>query len=368
MKHKRIVISVALATIMLVAVCAVCVNPLSVSAATSTTATNTQSGIHFGPASAASAPSAQSGKAIVKAPGLVGSSILGAPAITTEDGIGFDLFVVGTDGALWWKTQGVWTSLGGQITADPAAVSQSAGVMDVFVRGTDGALWSRYTENGGATWTAWFKVGGQLLPGTGPAAYAWGNQRIGVCVIGTDNALWHVWADSAHLPQWESLGGTLTSSPTATSWGTGRIDVFARATDNHPWQITYSGNMWGSWTQISGIIGPAGTGPAATSYQATSSGQTRQAIDLFVIGTDNHLWWNHFDKASLSTTGWSNWANGNLGGTLTSSPSAMNLGGVLNPPSPVTAQVFVFARATDTQPWYIWGYRDSWFSWFNYGA
>jgi len=34
----------------------------------------------------------------------------------------------------------------------------------------------------------WYKIGGQLLAGTGPAAYAWGDARIGVFVTGTNKA------------------------------------------------------------------------------------------------------------------------------------------------------------------------------------
>ncbi len=127
-----------------------------------------------------------------------GSGTGTGPAVCSQDANSLDVFVQGTDHALWYKhldgaSWGSWKSLGGVLTSDPAAVSRGVGKIDVFSRGTDGALWSRYTTDGGATWSIWYKIGGQLLAGTGPAAYEWGDARIGVVVTGTNRALYHIW-------------------------------------------------------------------------------------------------------------------------------------------------------------------------------
>ena len=143
----------------------------------------------------------------VQAPTLVGGPVASAPAACAQDGNSLDVFVQGTDHALWYihyqagSGWSVWKSLGGVLTSDPAAVSRGAGKIDVFVRGNDGALWSRYTTDGGASWSIWYKIGGQLLAGTGPDAYAWGDARIGVFVTGTNKALYHIWNDGA-LSSW----------------------------------------------------------------------------------------------------------------------------------------------------------------------
>ncbi len=155
------------------------------------------------------------------------ASVVGAPAVCAQAANSIDLFINGTDGALWWEhwdgqTWGTWKSLGGRLTSDPAAVSRSAGKIDVFVRGGDGALWSRDTTDGGTSWCTWYKIGGQLLAGTGPAAYAWGDVRIGVFVTGTNKALYHIWNDG-EWSSWQNLGGILTSSPAATAPTTGVI-------------------------------------------------------------------------------------------------------------------------------------------------
>jgi hypothetical protein len=43
------------------------------------------------------------------------------------------------------------------LTSSPAATSQSTGIIDVFVRGSDGALWHKHYESG---WSAWESLGG----------------------------------------------------------------------------------------------------------------------------------------------------------------------------------------------------------------
>jgi hypothetical protein len=50
------------------------------------------------------------------------------------------------NGALYHKsysgsTWSGWENLGGKLTSSPAATSPGTGQIDVFVRGTDGALW-----------------------------------------------------------------------------------------------------------------------------------------------------------------------------------------------------------------------------------
>jgi len=57
-----------------------------------------------------------------------------------------DFFAVDTSGTLWHANgSGTWDSLGGTCTASPAAVSWNSNYyrLDVFVRGTDGAVWQK---------------------------------------------------------------------------------------------------------------------------------------------------------------------------------------------------------------------------------
>ena len=291
MKHKRSLISIAMVTLVLVSLCAVCASPLSVSAA--------QGG------SANAQPSA----AITGVPYFTG-----APAVCAPSANSLDLFVKGTsittggeagtfsaDGALWWRHwDGAvwygWTSLGGILTSDPVAVSQGAGKVDVFVRGADGALWQKEYNNN--AWGGWTSLGGIIYPGTGPAVSSSAG-RLDVFVEGTDGALWHKSFNGA-WSGWESLGGILTSSPVATSPGNGVIDVFVRGTDAGLWQVEYNNNAWGGWTSLGEYLTSS---PAATSR---SSG----TIDVFVSSGGNLLqqgvgggvW-----QREYSNNGWSSW-------------------------------------------------------------
>lgn len=286
MKRKRSIISISLVTLVVFSLCAVCAST-SVSAAPS-----------GGPS--ASSANVQSG--------LVGAQLQAGtgPAVCSQDANSIDLFVTGTNGALYWShwsgvTWSSWTNLGGYLTSSPAAVSYADGVIDVFVRGGDGALWSRATSNGGTSWHNWYKIGGRLLPDTGPAAYTYPG-RMGVFVTGMNHALWHFNMDGSGWGV--SPGGYLTSSPSATSWVGDGIFVAARGRDGALWvtDTTNGGTSWNSWDSYGGRI-LEGTGPAVVF--------TSPYIRLFVVGTGHalYLWWG--------ASGWTS-----LGGYLISSPTA----------------------------------------------
>ena len=212
----------------------------------------------------------------------LGGVLSSGPAVSSWASGRLDVFVRGTDNALWhkWFNGGWsnWESLGGVLTSDPAAVSWGDGRIDVFVRGTDNALWHKWFNGG---WSNWESLGGGLS--SGPAVASWASGRLDVFVRGTDNALWHKWFNGT-WSGWESLGGVLTSDPAAVSWGDGRIDVFVRSTDNALWQKWFDG-AWSNWQSLGGVLS---SGPAVSSW---ASGR----LDVFVRGTDNALWHKGFD-------------------------------------------------------------------------
>ena len=274
-----------------------------------------------------------------------------APAASAQNANSLDLFAKGTDGALWWKhwTGTTWTastSLGGVLTSPPAATSPSTGVIDVFARGSDGALYEKTTTNGGPSWSNWYRISGQLLAGTGPAAYNWGSARTGWFVTGTDNKLYHMWVVNGKQSSWQRLGGVLTSSPAATSPGTGQVNVFARGSDGAVYQRYWpnAGN-WSNWIGLGGQI-PAGTGPTACSWGAGR-------LDVFVQGTDGAL----YHKWGTATS-WSSWQN--LGGSLTSSPAAATASG--------SSRIDVFVRGSDNGIWQRTYNNGGWGTWKSIGG
>ena len=142
MKYKRSILSIAMATIVLVSLCT-----LSVSAA-------------------------DGGRVNVKTPAaLVGAPLASAPAVAAPAVDDLYLFVRGTDNACWWKhfdgsAWTDWTSLGGALSSAPTAIAASAsgrsGVV-ISVRGTDGGLWQKSYYS--SAWGPWRAVGGGIDTG-----------------------------------------------------------------------------------------------------------------------------------------------------------------------------------------------------------
>jgi hypothetical protein len=282
--------------------------------------------------SAASVSAAQVSSANVQAlaPGV---AIAGAPAVCSRGANSIDLFVRGSDNALWWKHWDgtAWsasTSLGANLTSDPT-VAATNNSLTVAARGVDGALWRINSYNG--TWSNWTSVGGQLLVGTGPTSdlNSFGEYAYGWFVTGTDHALYG-WNLSGG--RWQNLGGNLTSSPAATAPTSDTVTVAARGVDGALWRINSYNGTWSNWTSVGGRL-LAGTGPTEFSwiYEANPS------VGTFVTGTNHALyyyWWS---------TGWSN-----LGGYLTSSPGAAA--------SPDASghgyYIDVFARGVDGALWW----------------
>jgi len=321
--------SIAMATLVLVSLCAVYAST-SVSAA-------------------------QGSSANVQAPALVGAptSIVGAPAVSSwaPDGISLEVFVRGSDNALWYKSYNQieswwsqWKPLGGGLTSSPAASSLSARYMHVYARGNDGALWGRWTGDGTATWTPWYKpVSGNLLAGTGPAACMEDAHTQDVFVTGTNGALyWSHWTSNTGYSAFKSLGGVLTSSPAASSFAPGWIQVFGRGGDGALWSryTTNGGASWSTWYKpVSGNL-LAGTGPAACSLDSHTG-------DVVVTGTDGALYWSRYTEA----TGYP--AFKSVGGKTASSPSVTTMAG----------GVQLWVRGGDAYPWSNGYYSGAWLGW-----
>jgi len=326
--------SIAMATLVLVSLCAVCASPLSANAA------NPSSGNAQGPTR------------------IVGSSVNSAVAVGCIDNYNQEFFMRGPDNALWWRwvhssAFSGWSSLGGKLTSDPAVTCRHMDdgytMIDVCARGGDGYLWEKFSWNGGANWSNWFRPAKlpitsdkQLLEGTGPAAYTWldGSQN-GFFITGTDHALWEMWFDSAGAHGWLNLGGYLTSSPAVASPTDRVVEVFAAGQSGGLWWKEYN-NGWQSWKSLGGQLA-SGTAPAACSWGSWP--QIR--FDVFVQGTTGALWHKWYTGGA-----WSNWES--LGGKLTSSPGAA---------AGRYASIDVYGRGGNGDIW-VKSYGDGWwYSW-----
>jgi hypothetical protein len=140
---------------------------------------------------------------------------------------------------------------------------------------------------------------------------------------------------------WNSLTLPLGDGPAVVSSAPGQEDVFVRGTDDALWTQHFDG-AWSGWTSLGGVLTAA---PAAASSQTN-------VIDLFVKGSDNALW-----TRRLTNGVWSPWAS--LGGILTSPPAAV---------SSQPGVVDLFVRGTDNGVWTARGTNGAWTGWSPLGG
>ena len=251
-----------------------------------------------------------------------------SPAVAMNNDGRLQVFMIGTDNALYYKTQtaagsstwsSAWTSLGGTIRAntDPVVIANSDGRLQVFVVGTNNQLYYRsQTAADSSSWTSsWTSLGGAIRADTSPAVARNNDGRLQVFMIGTDNALYYktqtAAGSSTWSSAWTSLGGPLRANtdPVVIANSDGRLQVFVVGTNNQLYyrsQTAADSSSWtSSWTSLGGAI-RADTSPAVA---RNNDGR----LQVFMIGTDNALYYKTQTAAGSST--WSSaWTS--LGGSL----------------------------------------------------
>jgi hypothetical protein len=268
-----------------------------------------------------------------------------ALAVTcTDDSL--DLFVIGFDNQMYYKTRKVdrglgillgdwapsqtdWIGLGGVFCSAPAVgqhLSFPRGasgevILDAFGLGTDNQMY-RLTRAGDKWDPDWQPVGGTFV--RQPVAVsafprATGSDlapRVDVFGLGTNNAMyqqtWMGEPSGSLPPNWELRDGRFSSSLAATRRLPNFIDVFGLGTDNHMYHKVFDGNTWlPGWSSLGGVF----TSPPA----AVSSGENR--LDVFSLGTDNQMYHRTWDGTSWLPVG----AWQPLGGAFNSAPVAVSV-------------------------------------------
>jgi hypothetical protein len=259
-----------------------------------------------------------------------GGVLSSAPAVASSASNRLDMFVLGTDSAIWHNRSSYnvwlgWESVGappvGLTTDAPAAVASSSSKTDVFARGADNHLWHLVYD--GTTAPQWEDLGGSIS--SGPSATYWAPDRVDVFARGHGGDLVHRFRIGTSWSGWDSLGGGLTSAPAAVAWAPNRIDVFMRGTDNQLWHGWWTGSQWVMGEPQGGRL------TAAPSVASWAPGR----LDIFVAGTDAQLWHKYFDGT------WHQY--GALGGRLTSAPGSVSW---------AKGRIDVLARGTDSQAWH----------------
>lgn len=228
------------------------------------------------------------------------------PAAVSWDGRRVDLFVVGTDRALWHTSTVVdslgrpttfarWDSLGGALTTAPAVASHAPGRLLVSARGTDGALWSR-TWNG-TRWSSWSGLGGRAI--SAPAVDVLDATTYRALVVGSDGAVWQkrLSANGAGLTSWTSTGVRSSFAPaaSATAGWSRAIRAIATSRGDGVRQVWANGSVH----DIGGVV----TSAVALAEAGNTTTWT------FARGSDNALWANR-----ATSSGGSSWQR--VGGAL----------------------------------------------------
>ena len=228
--------------------------------------------------------------------GLLDSNVAPAQTLTTVGGYDFEVFGIGIDGAMWYRTRSSgWRSLGGAFHSEPTAV-RHAGDSYVFAVGVDDALWYRTPTSG------WASLGGLI---TSDVAVTTDGNSLYVAGIGIDQALWTRRLTGQSWSEWESLGGALTSAPVGTFdpvTATGYLA--AVGVDGAIWYQGVTAGAWSGWYGLGGL---------AASIRPSSP--RNGGLDVSVVGVDVAMWQQHWNGAT-----WSGWHS--LGGGFTSNPAA----------------------------------------------
>jgi hypothetical protein len=250
-----------------------------------------------------------------------------SPAVARNSDGRLQVFVVGTNNQLYYKTQtsagsstwsSSWTSLGGGLRAntDPVVIANSDGRLQAFVVGTNNALYYKtQTSANSSTWSSsWASLGGTIKADTSPAVARNDDGRLQVFVVGTNNQLDYrtqTSAGSSTWSGWTSLGPALRGGTDSVviANSDGRLQAFVVGTNNalyYKTQTSPGSSTWSSsWTSLGGGI-KADTSPAVA---RNNDGR----LQVFVVGTNNQLYYK--TQTSADSSGWSSsWTI--LGGIL----------------------------------------------------
>lgn len=123
--------------------------------------------------------------------GRLASDPAALPAVAGQCPSGEDIFALGSDLAVWERTvPGGWRPVGGRSTLAPTAVRLPGGETDLFVRGTDNALWMNSRASGSTTWTGWNRINSSLTSAPVANVFPSTPQTRVVFALGADGNLW----------------------------------------------------------------------------------------------------------------------------------------------------------------------------------
>jgi FAD binding domain/D-arabinono-1,4-lactone oxidase len=265
-----------------------------------------------------------------------------------------ELFAVGKSGLdhIWQTSTTVggpwsgWFGHGGSVKGSPA-LCRGGDKSDLMVLGTDDALWHIWQTSANGGWSGWFRHGGSFSGSPALGQHVGG--ALEVFIVGRDGTLSNKRqsAPNTGWSDWTSLGGTCVGTPAVGRSGNqDLLEVMVIGTDGglqHRWQTA---GGWSSWFNHGGHF----AGAPALARRGTDG-----ALEVMAIGTDGHL---YHKWQSSPGSGWSSWFD--HGGSVLGAPSLALSGSSLE----------VMAVGTDGALWHKWQTAPGggWSSWFSHGG
>lgn len=193
---------------------------------------------------------------------------------------------------------GQWVGFGedlqGILKGAPAVASWGPDRLDVFVRGTDDALW--HNAWNGSNWSGWGSLDGILS--SSPAAVSWGPNRIDVFALGTTRHLWQMTWDISNWSGWIDLGAfndpdgiwLVQGDPAVTSLSPGSLELFlGYSNDGNEAVDSLSHQTW----NLSSLSGSETVGPATSSASAVA--REGKHLDVVTRGPEGQVYYYQWD-------------------------------------------------------------------------
>ena len=280
----------------------------------------------------------------------LGITIAGAPSVVSWGPDRQDVFIHGTDGAIYWQTwtrsggRGSWKYMNGTTNNDLAVFSLQPNSLEMVIRGTDGVMYHNWSDDAGATWSGWQSLGLNIL-GT-PAVITTGPDRQDLFVRGSDNVIYHqTWTRSGGRTNWTSMNGTTYDDIAVVSRRAGHLEAFVRGIDGvlyHSWSDD-AGVTWSGWISLGiKILGKPAVVARGSDY-----------MDVFIRGEDDVMYHLPFTPS----VGWGTWKS--LGGQTRFAPQVVSWG---------KGRLDVFHLGTDGNFYHMWWAGAVQSAWYQVGT
>lgn len=231
-----------------------------------------------------------------------------------------DIFWIGRDYAMYhtqwanidlipWDpySPGVLEYLGGNWTTPPVAIVSAPNRVDFFALSTDYSVCHRSYNSaavpGSQFSPEWEDLGGYLT--STPAVVSTAENRIDLFGLGPDQSMLHRSWDGSAWGNWQELGGAFSTLPVVVPDESGGFDIFARGLDFLIYHTNWKSNSTAQWRKVGGgLLGEpiAASAPAAV--------RVKDHLFVFTTGSDSTVWYTIFDGEV-----WRPWSSLGLGPT-----------------------------------------------------